>query len=70
MPEGLPVLPCLEGEPLMLDLLPEEFNAVEFRGAGWEEIEEQSPAFPEADHVEAPAGVSGDREFAPPPRQA
>ena len=54
----------------MPDLLPEELNAVEFRGVGWEEIEEQSPAFPEADHVEAPAGVPGDREFAPPPRQA
>ena len=46
VPEGLPVLPCLEGEPLMPDLLPEELNAVEFRGVGWEEIEEQPPCLP------------------------
>jgi len=40
VPEGLSALPSHEGETFMLDLLPDELNAVEFRGAGWMEIEE------------------------------
>jgi len=41
VPEGLPVLPCLEGEPLVLDLLPQKLNTVEFGGAGREKVEEK-----------------------------